>query len=81
MKNSKQENIQNINPEYISPETIDYYMQKSQQERSDFIYKIFTGIKCQISFFFQVIGMCKNSNGNSKETTRHCEFQTTHTNK
>ena len=37
----------------ISPETIEYYMQKGRQERSDSIYKMYKGIKSETSRMFR----------------------------
>ncbi|MGK0270911.1 MAG: hypothetical protein ACI88H_001562 [Cocleimonas sp.] len=56
-QNLNQEN----NPITISSDTIEYYMQKGQQERSDSIARTFTGVKSRINCFFKAFYECREN--------------------
>ena len=54
----------------ISPETIEHYMQKGRQERSDSIFKMFIGIKHRISPFFRKINLHRAEQNNTYSTEK-----------
>jgi len=47
----------------ISPETIDFYMQKGKQERSEAIFYSFRWIKRSVQFVFTILKIPHKSGG------------------
>ncbi len=58
----------------ISPETIDFYMQKSQQERSDAIFRAFNRLKCSITYMLRVLRIQKDVMAKDKTNPSDCRY-------